>query len=134
MQRRENQPPGFSLVFWREVAWLRRRPLLVLAAGMASIIWFAYATRVRIEPASVAVQQRATSREIGRANDLECLAENIYFEARGEPLRGQYAVAEVTLNRTHAANFPRTVCGVVHEARWDARQRRSTQRICARKD
>jgi ABC-2 type transport system permease protein len=29
MQRRDHQPPGFSLVFWREVAWLRRRPLLL---------------------------------------------------------------------------------------------------------
>jgi ABC-2 type transport system permease protein len=29
MQRRDHQPPGFSLVFWREIAWLRRRPLLL---------------------------------------------------------------------------------------------------------
>ena len=55
---------------------------------------------------------------------MQCLAENIYFEARGEPLAGQYAVAEVTLNRTHARNFPHTICQVVHESRWDPNRRR----------
>jgi ABC-2 type transport system permease protein len=34
MQRRENQPPGFSLVFWREIAWLRRRPLLLVLTAV----------------------------------------------------------------------------------------------------
>ena len=34
MQRREHQPPGFSLVFWREIAWLRRRPLLLVLTAV----------------------------------------------------------------------------------------------------
>jgi spore germination cell wall hydrolase CwlJ-like protein len=59
-----------------------------------------------------------------RSVDLHCLAENIYFEARGEPLDGQYAVAEVTLNRVASLRFPDTICEVVHEARWDPLRRR----------
>jgi spore germination cell wall hydrolase CwlJ-like protein len=59
-----------------------------------------------------------------RENDLQCLAENVYFESRGEPLKGQYAVAEVTLNRTRTEHFPHTVCGVVHEMRWDPVRKR----------
>jgi spore germination cell wall hydrolase CwlJ-like protein len=51
--------------------------------------------------------------------DLACLARNIYHEARGEPLAGQYAVAEVTLNRVASSRFPDTVCEVVFEQRWD---------------
>lgn len=47
--------------------------------------------------------------------DLECLTDNIYFESRGEPLKGQLAVAEVTINRTAHANWPNTICGVVYE-------------------
>jgi spore germination cell wall hydrolase CwlJ-like protein len=47
--------------------------------------------------------------------ELDCLARTIYFEARGEPLRGQAAVAEVVLNRVEAAGFPDTVCGVVRQ-------------------
>jgi spore germination cell wall hydrolase CwlJ-like protein len=39
----------------------------------------------------------------------------IYFEARGEPLFGQYAVAEVILNRADARQYPDTVCDVVKD-------------------
>lgn len=49
-------------------------------------------------------------------SDFDCLREAIYFEARGEDLAGQFAVAEVVLNRVEAAGFPKTVCGVVHAA------------------
>lgn len=55
-----------------------------------------------------------------RLADLECLARNVYYEARGEPLAGQYAVAEVTMNRVRSPDFPETVCDVVHAGRDDA--------------
>jgi len=45
--------------------------------------------------------------------DLECLALNIYHEARSEPEVGQLAVAAVTLNRVYSRSFPNSVCGVV---------------------
>ena len=45
--------------------------------------------------------------------ELHCLALNIYFEARGESIRGQIAVGQVTLNRLKHALFPGTICGVV---------------------
>ena len=44
-----------------------------------------------------------------------CLAEAIYFEARGESVRGQIAVAEVILNRVAHEDFPDTVCGVIYQ-------------------
>jgi spore germination cell wall hydrolase CwlJ-like protein len=59
-------------------------------------------------------QTRELVRQIDRRN-LECLARNVYFEARGEPLAGQFAVAEVTMNRKASRLFRRTVCGVVYE-------------------
>jgi len=46
-------------------------------------------------------------------DELECMAGAIYFEAKGEPLSGQLAVAEVILNRTKSGNFPKSVCSVV---------------------
>jgi spore germination cell wall hydrolase CwlJ-like protein len=92
--------------------------------GIAGIICFAYLHGTRIEPAHIQAAQREATRAHRRESDLQCLAENIYFEARGEPLNGQYAVAEVTLNRTRAANFPHTICSVVHEMRWDPNRRR----------
>jgi spore germination cell wall hydrolase CwlJ-like protein len=51
--------------------------------------------------------------------DLTCLARNIYYEARGEPIAGQYAVAEVTLNRKASGRYPKTICEVVHQQNWD---------------
>ena len=50
-----------------------------------------------------------------RTAEWECLAKAIYFEARGESLQGQAAVAEVILNRVDAAEFPPTVCEVVNQ-------------------
>ncbi|MDG3042309.1 cell wall hydrolase [Roseicyclus marinus] len=44
-----------------------------------------------------------------------CMTEAIYFEARGETIEGQYAVAEVILNRVDSANYPDSVCGVVNQ-------------------
>ncbi|MFN2646586.1 MAG: cell wall hydrolase [Burkholderiales bacterium] len=58
------------------------------------------------------------------AESLQCLARNIYFEARGEPLAGQFAVAEVTMNRKASRYFPRTVCEVVYQQNWDSRRKR----------
>ena len=53
-----------------------------------------------------------------KVNDLEteCLALNVYHEARGESLAGQYAVADVVLNRLTDKRYPDTICGVVKEA------------------
>lgn len=50
----------------------------------------------------------------GDAN-WQCLTEAIYFEARGESLRGQIAVAEVILNRVDSPLYPGSVCGVVKQ-------------------
>ena len=47
--------------------------------------------------------------------ELTCLAQNIYFEARSEPLEGKLAVAHVVMNRVASRNFPETVCAVVRD-------------------
>ncbi len=44
-----------------------------------------------------------------------CLSEALYFEARGETLRGIFGVAEVILNRVDSPRYPSTVCGVVNQ-------------------
>lgn len=53
-----------------------------------------------------------------------CLATALYFEARGEPARGQVAVAEVILNRVHSPRYPDTICGVVYQ---NAKRRNACQ-------
>lgn len=57
-----------------------------------------------------------------------CLAENIYYEARSEDIKGQFAVASVTLNRAKDSRFPDTICGVVQQSTYS----RSTDKtVCA---
>jgi len=48
-------------------------------------------------------------------DELECLREAIYHEARGEDVIGQYAVAEVILNRVDSRRYPDTICAVVNQ-------------------
>jgi spore germination cell wall hydrolase CwlJ-like protein len=50
-----------------------------------------------------------------RDEQLRCLAGAVYFEARGEDLAGQLAVAQVIINRSEDGRFPRSYCGVVSQ-------------------
>ena len=51
-------------------------------------------------------------------NEFHCLASNIYWEARNQPLEGKIAVAQVTLNRVENSKYPNTICGVVTQTRY----------------
>lgn len=73
-----------------------------------------------VEPASfgtlaaaVAAHTAGDAAGAGTDEDLSCMAGAIYFEAKGEPLAGQLAVAEVILNRTRSGRFPKSICSVV---------------------
>ena len=50
-----------------------------------------------------------------RAKSEKCLAEAVYFESRGEPKRGQIAVAQVVMNRMFSGFYPNSFCGVVYQ-------------------
>lgn len=63
--------------------------------------------------------QRVTLR--ASSEQEACLATAIYHEARGESLKGQFAVAEVILNRVASRKFPNTICAVVFQGVRDGR-------------
>jgi spore germination cell wall hydrolase CwlJ-like protein len=72
------------------------------------------------EPAETKSEKAGSLRELislhgnGTLDEqLKCLAGAVYFEARGEPLAGQLAVAEVVINRAASGRFPASYCGVV---------------------
>jgi spore germination cell wall hydrolase CwlJ-like protein len=46
---------------------------------------------------------------------MSCLAEALYFEARGEPITGQLAVGEVILNRVEDSRYPSSICKVINQ-------------------
>jgi spore germination cell wall hydrolase CwlJ-like protein len=49
-------------------------------------------------------------------SEFDCLKKAIYFESRGESVKGEFAVAEVILNRVDSPGYPKTVCGVVESS------------------
>lgn len=84
---------------------------IILAAGLALV--------------STDVQTSAPSLADKLRTELGCLAANLYFEARGEPLKGQLAVAKVTLNRVKSKQYPDSICAVVfqkHQFSWTKQQ------------
>lgn len=65
--------------------------------------------------AGAALASAGAARPAFSERDLNCLAEAIYYEARGESAKGQAAVAEVVLNRVDSNKFASSVCGVVNQ-------------------
>jgi len=65
---------------------------------------------------NVMAVETVTYTEINK--EIKCLADNIYFEARNESVKGQVAVASVTKNRVKSKHYPNTICKVV----WEHRQ------------
>jgi spore germination cell wall hydrolase CwlJ-like protein len=68
--------------------------------------------------AKTPAERLGLSDEKSRAKSEKCLAEAVYFESRGEAVRGQMAVAQVVLNRAFSGYYPTTVCGVVYQNKY----------------
>ena len=88
-------------------------PLAAKARSGESIARKGEVTGVDQRPKSPAERLALTG--VGRAKAEKCLANAVYFEARGEPVRGQIAVAQVVMNRVFSPFYPNDVCGVVYQ-------------------
>ena len=79
------------------------------------VVGVVFATqKVKAEPFIIIHEEFWT---LTQASDAHCLAMNIYHEGRSDNLAGQYAVADVVLNRVESKRYPNTVCEVVYQAR-----------------
>lgn len=70
---------------------------------------------IKYQNDKVIEQKEAIQKQKEKDKQIECLATNIYWEARGENIDGQVAVAQVTLNRSNHPDFPDTICEVVYQ-------------------
>jgi N-acetylmuramoyl-L-alanine amidase len=61
--------------------------------------------------------QSVVASDVVDENDLQCLAMNIYHEARNQQIIGQIAVSNVVLNRVKDERYPNTICDVVRDAK-----------------
>jgi len=94
--------------------------VLVVLAGAIPALAYNHYTDESSAPATVPLDVVVTESPVEQAlaalgTEQQCLAEAMYYEARGEGADGQKAIAEVILQRTHDVNYPKTICGVVHE-------------------
>ena len=71
--------------------------------------------RAAVTAASLNELVAKTDTSESMSEQLRCLASAVYFEARGEPLAGQLAVAKVIMNRANSRQFPSSYCGVVKQ-------------------
>jgi spore germination cell wall hydrolase CwlJ-like protein len=70
--------------------------------------------KICVALAAILISMPITSNEVdAREGEIECLARNMYYEARGEGTTGMIAVGHVTMNRVESKGYPSTVCGVV---------------------
>lgn len=96
-------PDGRRLAFRERVASLQPLQAALVRVFLAS------------QPVVRATNAIRLARVRPAATPEACLAQAVYYEARGEPAEGQAAVAQVVLNRTRSGRHPSTVCGAVFE-------------------
>jgi len=84
--------------------------------ALAVVVGFWQPTLERFEPEEVTITGRRVDL-LQALPDLECLAQNMYWEANNQNDAGILAVGRVTLARTRDRRFPSDICGVVYEAR-----------------
>ena len=116
---------ALSRIYWAAAHWRRavlRRwhtadKSVWVAALLLALVFAGFGFGLRMLFAQED-KRREAARETERRS-LECLARNVYFESRGEPVAGMYAVAEVTLNRKASRLYPDAICEVVYQKKWD---------------
>jgi hypothetical protein len=107
---------------WVCLAWALALPLGVQAAvtGPDARLDGLLSSQRGLAPLAPAAPEPDLAELIAEAEpegdaEWRCMAEALYFEARGESLDGQVAVAEVILNRRDSGRYPDSVCGVVQQ-------------------
>ena len=94
---------------------LRSKTILSSIILSASILVFAVAASQNINTYHLPfnISYNTLSKPVQK--QVDCLAQNIYHEAKSEPREGQVAVALVTLNRLASGNYANDICGVVNQ-------------------
>ncbi len=99
-----------SLYHFKEIK-LRKSIFLIIVGILFAVTTIVIANDSTLFPIRVSVDQLTPYAK----KQVECLADNIFFEAGYEPVEGQKAVAVVTLNRVRSGEFANDICGVVKE-------------------
>lgn len=102
-----------AFIFDADPAALPPQPFHFLDGGGSSVAAKGEVTGDEEIPLSPAQRLGLEGKRLARAE--KCLAEAVYFESRGEPERGQVAVAQVVMNRVFSGYYPADVCRTVYQ-------------------
>ena len=109
---------GLALLSTGAAAYAADDSVAPIAADYAVATLLADDNVLATPPLSLASLAAAIDPAVVDADDeLGCLATAVYFEARGEPVEGQLAVAQTILNRVDSGRFASTICRVVRQPR-----------------
>lgn len=106
---------------FEELGPLKKGGVVALVLGAAATVMSAAPVPnqvfddVIIVPAAQAVEVEQPALSAYDRQQIQCLAENAYFEAGNQSRRGMIAVSNVVMNRSEDRRFPRTPCGVVRQ-------------------
>jgi spore germination cell wall hydrolase CwlJ-like protein len=91
------------------------RNALALLGFVLVMYILAHVTHLKLENLRGINSDTAVITAAEREAQLDCLSQNIYFEAGHEPFEGKTAVAQVTMNRVNDGRFGKGVCGVIYQ-------------------
>lgn len=92
---------------------MRIRLYILLTICLLSLLFVVAPNLIKHEDKILKIEYKQLTKEARK--QIDCLAENIYYEAGWEPTDGRVAVALVTLNRVQDPRYPKDICSVVKQ-------------------
>ena len=108
----------FELFHRKFVTWAKMSITILAVASLTSVPSITGSAELGDARFDKRVAVMLKKQEANVKRQLSCLARNVFYEANGEPMEGQMAVAQVTVNRAHSGLFPRDLCAVVAQTSY----------------
>jgi spore germination cell wall hydrolase CwlJ-like protein len=108
----------FEMFHRKFVTWAKMSITIVAVTGATLVPATISSAEVGTERFNHRVTTMIKKQEASVKRQLACLARNVFYEANGEPMEGQMAVAQVTVNRARSGLFPRDLCAVVAQVAY----------------
>ena len=108
----------FEMFHRKFVTWAKMSITILAVASVTLVPATISSAEVGTERFNHRVATMIKKQEASVKRQLGCLARNVFYEANGEPMEGQMAVAQVTVNRARSGLFPRDLCAVVAQTSY----------------
>lgn len=107
---------GFAYLKWGEGFFIGMLVVLLLALATPAKTKIVEVPIIRVVEKAIVVKEPIYLNQHDK-NQIQCLAENAYYEAGNQSTKGKIAVTNVVMNRVQDKRFPKTPCAVIHQKR-----------------